>query len=100
MDREVAAGPSGGDGHVRREGQARLAVEEVELVERQDEVDDVPRVTPMLRPADADDVLVGRRDVKQLLVAEVLDDVGTGLKRSRVRAGLADVEMLRAEARN
>src|SRR3954453_3935531 len=100
MDREVAAGPSGGDGHVRREGQARLAIEEVELVERQDEVDDVARANPVLRPDDADDVLVGRRDVKQLLVAEVLDDVGGARERSPVRAGLANVEMLWAEARD
>src|SRR3954467_5291049 len=98
MDREVAAGPSGGDGHVRREGQARLAVEEVELVEWQDEVDDVAGADPVLRPDDPDDVLGARRDVEQLLVAEVLDHVDTGLERSSVGAGVADVEMLGAEA--
>ena len=68
--------------HVRGEGQAALAVEQVELLEREDEVDDVAGSDAVRRVDDGDDVLVGRVDVEQLLVAEVLDDVRPGLERA------------------
>ena len=83
---------------IRRERQAGLAVEQVQLVERQDEVDDVARSNAVLRLDDRDDVLVGRVDVQQLLVAEVLDDVGPCPERPDTRSALADVEVLGPEA--
>ena len=49
----------------------------MQLLERHLEVDDVARADAMVRVDDGDDVLVGRADVEQLLVAEVFDDVGT-----------------------
>ena len=54
----------------------------------------------MVRVDDRDDVLVGGVDVQELLVAEVLDDVGPGAERAAVGAALADVEVLRSEARD
>ena len=79
---ECLAVDRSGDGHgVRRERQAGLTVEQVQLVERQDEIDDVARPHPVLGPDDGDHVLVRGVDVEQLLVAEVLDDVGPGPER-------------------
>ena len=62
--------------------------------------DDVARPDAVLRIDDRDDVLVGRVDVQELLVAEVLDDVRAGAERAGAGAGLADVEVLGPEARD
>ena len=79
------------------EGQARLAVEQLELAQRQDEVDDVTRLDAMRRVDDRDDVLARRADMELLLVAEELDDVGARPERTAAAAALADVEVLRPE---
>src|SRR4051812_23417468 len=101
MDREVRRRRSGDDRDVRSERQAGLAVEQVKLVERQAQVDDIAGPDAMLRTDDGHDILVGGRDVEELLVAEVLDDVGSSLERpAAVGAAVADIEMLRPEARD
>src|SRR2546425_9189116 len=93
------AARSGGDGGaLGNQRGAGLGVEEVELVHRQHQRQDVARLDPMLGADDRDDVLVRDGDVEQLLVPEVLHDVGLALERRRVAAGLTDVEMLRPEA--
>ena len=55
------------------------------LSRRQDQVDDVARLDAVLRVDDRDDVLVRGVDVEELLVAEVLDDVGAGPEARRCR---------------
>ena len=57
-----------------------------------------PGSDAMVRVDDGHDVLAGRVDVQELLVAEVLDDVRAGPERADVLAGLADLEVLRTEA--
>ena len=76
-------------------------VEEVELLERELEVEHVARLHAVLRAHDRDDVALVALDghVEQLLVAEELDDVGLGPDRRRVR-DVAELEVLRPEAGN
>ena len=75
-------------------------VEQVQLAQRQRQLDDVAGPDAMLRVDDRHDVLVRRADVEELLVAEILDDVGASLERGAVAADLTDLEMLRPEARD
>ena len=99
----AAARPPGrrvGGGAVGRQRLAGLAVEEVQLGERQRQLDDVAGPDAMLRSDDRHDVLVRGVDVEELLVAEVLDDVGAGLERRALAADLADLEVLGTEARD
>src|SRR6476646_6409061 len=106
---DAAAGPSGsvivgreggsgcGGDAFRDERGARFGVEQVQLRERQVELEDVARLDVVLRPDDADDVLLGRRDVEQLLVAQVLDDVRAPAERARRLGDVRELEMLGAE---
>src|SRR5438045_4116254 len=66
---------SGGDAlAMLDQRRARLRVEQVQLVEREVQRDDVARRDPVLGIDDPDDVLAADADVQQLVVAEVFDD--------------------------
>src|SRR5262245_4221007 len=81
-----------------REGRAGLAVEQVELVHGQLERHDVAGADAMLGVDDRDDLRALDRHVEQLLVAEVLDDVGRALDGGRGAGHLAQLEVLGPEA--
>src|SRR4051794_23341548 len=78
---------------------AALLVEQVQLVERDLEVEHVAGLDPVLRAHHGNDVgiMALDRDVEQLLVAEELHDVGLGANRRRVRQ-VAQLHVLRPEA--
>src|SRR5450756_1720884 len=92
---------SAGGGHLAPEqrGLARR-VEEVDLVERDVECDDIARVHVPLRGDDRDDVHAGDDGVEELLVAEVLHDVRLRLGRRLRSVGGVDVEVLRTDSKD
>ena len=59
-----------------------------------------PGLDSMRGVDDRHDVLLGRRHVEELLVAEVLHDVGAAGKRADIGARLAQLDVLRPEAGN
>ena len=81
----------------RRTESSRLGVEQVHLVERDVERDDVARADAPLGGDDRDEVLARHLDVEQLLVAEVLDDVRPGVDGGGLGAGGDDVPVLRPD---
>src|SRR5262245_40295262 len=91
---ERCPGSGSGRGHrlaLRGEARARLGIEEMQLREREQELEDVVRLDPVVRVDDRDDVLAGRGDVEELLVAEVLDDVGLARQGGGVALRLAQL---------
>ena len=78
--------------------EARLAVEHVQLVDRQLERHDVAGADAVRGVDDRDDLGALDRHVEQLLVAEVLDDVGRALDGRHQPRHLAELEVLRTEA--
>src|SRR6187399_1800155 len=59
-----------------------LGVEQVDLVQRHLEVEDVTRLDPVGAVDDRDDIVAPGAHVDELLVAEVLDDVSLALERA------------------
>src|SRR5262245_12496204 len=92
------AASGGGRDALGDERGARLRVEQVQLRRRQVQREDVVRLDPVLRVDDRDDVLLGRRDVEQLLVPEVLDDIGAALELADLGVVLLELQMLGPEA--
>src|SRR6266545_2836168 len=90
---------SGGDRlRLGSQGQARLGVEQVDLVERDPEVEVVARLDREAGVDDRDDILLGCRDVEQLLGAQVLDDVRHAGQRGHVGLGLSELDVVGSEA--